>query len=134
MRKRLAKSKKYEHKEMLLGVIYRHPNGGKADFSDQLEKTLTKLQTLKRDQIVVTGDKSIDRIKYSQPGKSKIKGYLDLMMTNGFLPGNVLPSRVTNHTATLIDHVFLNERRQSSKVISGNLFADKSDHFASFLS
>ena len=126
-------SLKHENKETLLGVIYRHPNGGIADFSDQLEKILTKLQMLKRDQIVITGDINIDLIKYSQSGMGKIKGYLDLMLTNGFLPGNVLPSRVTNHTATLIDHVFLNERRQSSKVISGNLFTDISDHFASFL-
>ena len=44
-----------------------------------------------------------------------------------------VPTRVTDHTATLIDHVFLREQKQSEKIISGNIFTDISDHFANFL-
>ena len=34
--------------------------------------------------------------------------YLDMLMLNGFIPTNTKPTRVTIHSATLIDHIFLN--------------------------
>ena len=55
------------------------------------------------------------------------------MITHGYLSGNILPSPVTDHTATLIDHMFIKERHESNRVISGNIFTDISDHFSTFL-
>ena len=121
------------NKDTILGIIYRHPNGNISSFNDELEKTLQTVQTLKHDKCIITGDINIDLIKYDLPGRAKTKEYLDLMLTHGYLPGNILPSRVTDHTATLIDHTFIKERHQSDRLISGNIFTDISDHFSTFL-
>ena len=69
---------------------------------------------------------------YDQPGRKRTKDYLDMMLSHGYLPGTTLPSRVTDHSATLIDHIFIKEHNPSEKTISGNIFTDISDHFANF--
>ena len=63
-----------------------------------------------------------------------IKTYLELLVSQSSrLPQTVLPSRVTSHSATLIDHVCMYEKRPSDQIIAGNLVTDISDHFASVL-
>ncbi len=121
------------NKEIILGIIYRHPSGNLADFNSKLDETISMVQNLKHDKCIIVGDVNIDLVKYNQPGRAKTKEYLDLMLTHGFLPCTVLPSRITDHTATLIDHIFIKERIQSENITSGNIFTDISDHFANFL-
>ena len=58
---------------------------------------------------------------------------MELLVSYGLLPQTILPSRITRQTASLIDHVFLYQRRPSDKIIAGNLITDISDHFASVL-
>ena len=121
------------NKEIILGIIYRHPSGNLADFNCKLDETISMVQNIKHDKCMIVGDVNIDLVKYNQPGRAKTKEYLDLMLTHGFLPCTVLPTRITDHTATLIDHIFIKERIQSENTISGNIFTDISDHFANFL-
>ncbi len=79
------------------------------------------------------GDINIDLLKYNDSKHKNVKTYLELLVSHGFLPQTVLPSRVTSHSATLIDHVFMYQQRPSDQIIAGNLVTDISDHFASVL-
>ena len=49
---------------------------------------------------------------------------------NSFLPTVLLPTRITDHSATLIDHIYLYEKQFHGNYVSGNLFTDTSDHLA----
>ena len=48
-----------------------------------------------------------------------------------FLPQILQPTRVTDHSATLIDNIFFNSLEHYS--LSGNIVHDLSDHFPNFL-
>ena len=52
-------------------------------------------------------------------------------LTN-FHPQILQPTRITNHTATLINDIFLNSKRETF-TISGNIIYDLTDHLPNFL-
>ena len=119
--------------EILLGVVYRHPNGNIGNFNDSLEVTVSEIDRAKYDKVIILGDINIDLLKFNEAGKARHKQYLDMMLSHGYNPGITLPSRIGDHSATLIDHIFMKEKTPSEKIISGNLYSDISDHFASVL-
>ena len=59
--------------------------------------------------------------------------YLNVVLKNGFIPNILLPTRVTNHTCTLIAHIFYLSRNDRTQIASGNLMTDICDHFANFI-
>ena len=58
--------------------------------------------------------------------------FFDILSTYGFRPLILQPTRVTSHSATLIDNIFTNDITIKSK--GGNLTASISDHFPQFSS
>ena len=56
--------------------------------------------------------------------------YLDMLLTLGFMPIITKPTRITDHTATLIDHIYTNVPEKLIK--SGLCPADISDHLPVF--
>jgi len=56
--------------------------------------------------------------------------YLDNLFSQGFLPLITKPTRVTSHSATLIDHIYTN--RKDIHAISDIVTTDISEHFAIF--
>ena len=53
------------------------------------------------------------------------------MMTHYLLPHILHPTRVTDHSATIIDNIFTNITEFNSK--SGNILCEISDHFPQFI-
>ena len=58
--------------------------------------------------------------------------YLDMFMSNGFIPTITKSTRVTIHSATLIDHIFLKHNPQSTH-FAGSIITDISDHYPNFI-
>ena len=60
--------------------------------------------------------------------------YLNNFFENNFIPCITLPTRITNHSATLIDHIFLKTPKKllQNKCSSGNLIVDIADHLPNF--
>merc|ERR1712208_262115 len=58
--------------------------------------------------------------------------YLDILYCNNFVPVINRPTRVTNHSATLIDHIFSNNLCPSLRCFQGILLTDISDHYPVF--
>ena len=58
--------------------------------------------------------------------------FFDILSAQGFRPLILQPTRVTSHSATLIDNIFTNDFTVRSK--GGNITAAISDHFSQFAS
>ena len=76
------------------------------------------------------GDYNLDLLKYDE--NKNVCDFLDLFFSYGFIPLINRPTRITNHTATIIDHIYTNNYNVDSKLLQGILITDVSDHFAIF--
>ena len=75
------------------------------------------------------GDINIDLLQYDSSTVSN--DFINSMTVHSFLPYILQPSRVTDHSATLIDNVFSNVTNTES--VSDNLTTLISDHFIQFM-
>ena len=75
----------------------------------------------------IPGDMNINLLKHHthhQTGR-----YLNMPYSHDLLPVISQPTRITNHTATLIDHIYTN---RVNSLVSGILTIDISDHLPVF--
>ena len=70
------------------------------------------------------GDFNIDLLKSGS--YTYTTDFIDAMFAHSFLPSINLPTRITEHSSTLIDNIFINCSNQS--VQSGVIYYDVSDH------
>ena len=116
----------------IVSVVYRHPRGDVKLFTEHLENSLSKIESnsgIKHS--IITGDFNIDLVKFDL--NNNTNEYLNTVLKNGFIPTVLLPTRVTNHACTLIDHIHYLSRNNRIQIASGNLMTDMSDHFANFI-
>ena len=61
--------------------------------------------------------------------------YYSTLSEHNFMPYISVRTRITDYSATLIDHVFvkLNDKRRKSKITTGNILTDVTDHLSNFL-
>ena len=113
--------------QIIVGCIYRHPKSKLDTFTEELEELLRKLNQGKYD-IYLLGDFNINFLKYDshQPTEK----YLDMLYSNNITPVITKPTRLTDHTKTLIDHIYTNEPISNITTDIGLL--DISDHLPVF--
>ena len=84
---------------------------------------------------ILTGDLNIDIIKIENEITLE---YVSTLMSYGYLPYITLPSRITEYSATCIDHIFIkyakNSRLQPTSTLSGMFYCDITDHLPCFVS
>ena len=68
---------------------------------------------------------NIDLLKLNEHWKTG--EYVENMFTRGFIPLITKPTRITDHSATLIDHIYTN--KTDTNMTSGIITTDISDHF-----
>ena len=115
------RSKKY-----ILCNIYRRPNEIVEDintFAMELSSFLVKVKNLNR-PAYVCGDYNIDLLKVKI--NKHYCSYFDEIISNGFFPKITLPTRIADHSSTLIDIIFTNNIDETGK--SGILLNNISDH------
>ena len=117
------------NQKIILGGIYRHPNGESDHFNDALKNTLSQIHddTL----AIILGDINIDLLEVNDV---KANNYLNNYLEHNFIPYKTLPTRITHHSATLLDHIFIKSPKKliQNKCSSGNLTTDISDHLSNF--
>ena len=112
---------------LVVGTIYRHPCMSIELFnSDYLKPLIQKLSKEKK-QILLLGDFNINLMKCDD---EPVNSFLDILGSNLLLPQILLPTRITNHSKTLIDNIFSGPTTSAS--ISGNLCYSISDHLPQF--
>ena len=119
-----------ENDKLVLGCIYRHPNGNITHFNEQYLKVLESISN--NETCIIGGDFNIDLLNYK---KNTIGDYLTINLENNFTPCITLPTRITAQSATLIDQIFVkfSAKKLQTKVSSGNLFCPISDHLMYFV-
>ena len=154
---------KFFNEDYVVGGIYRHPNGNTAHFINDLETAIGKLKD--NVTVILAADINIDIIKFEN---EQTMAYLTTLLSNRFLPfiglnifyftireqpyGYInssclrestlpfitLPTRITDFSATCIDHIFVKPggdvKQDISEIYSGNFYCDISDHLPCFLS
>ena len=116
-------------KNLIIGCIYRHPSMNPNEFIDVFMLDLPQEISKEEKTVMVMDDFNVDLLKYDTNADSI--AFLDSMYTNFYLPSITTPTRVTTHSKTLIDNVFLNNTEDG--LISGNIILTFSDHFPQFL-
>ena len=123
----------YMNESYVIGGIYRQPNGIVNHFVNDLENTLVKFDN--KTTIIIAGDMNVDLIKFENDNTSN---YLTTLLSNQYLPYVTLPTRITDFSATCIDHIFVrfakNHKSQLNQVMSGIFYCDITDHLPCFLS
>ena len=64
-----------------------------------------------------------------------VEHYTDTRLQNSFIPCITIPTRITDHSATIIEHILLKTTKNhtQTKVSAGNLITDISDHLPNFI-
>ena len=88
------------------------------------------LENVSKEQksIFLLGDFNVNLLNYNEHNQTN--EFLDSLASNSFIPLILQPTRITNHSNTLIDNIFSNVTHPDR--ISGNLTATISDHLPQF--
>ena len=120
---------KFNNKILTVGSIYRHPNGTVSHFNEALNQCIKNINN--NNMLLIGGDINIDLLKTNIP---MTQNYLDTMLSHNLIPSITIPTRFTERSTTLIDHIFIRLPRTkiNNLVTSGNLITDISDHLSNF--
>ena len=94
-----------ERKTIILGVVYRPNTQPRADI-DIFMQTIIEIQSKIKEENKVSylmGDFNIDLLKVNIHAKTN--EFVNDLISQGFLPKITRPTRITPHSATLIDHI-----------------------------
>ena len=116
-------------KNIVCGNVYPHPHNNCEDFFHYLEECLTNLAKENK-EVYICGDFNFDLLKVDTDNFTQY--FFNLLCSYGFLPHILKPTRVTEHTATVIDNIFSNNLQD--EILSGNVLLTLSDHFAQMVS
>lgn len=110
----------------VIANIYRSPSRQVESFNLLLESILPKLDRHSSKHIILAGDFNVDLIKHDS--NSSYQNLIDIMSNYGFIQLVSRPTRVTDHSASLIDHLYTNNQEDT---ISCNVLTTAvSDHLA----
>ena len=113
---------------VICGVLYRHPNGSFKTFMDYVNSTVEKIHQENK-LCLIMGDFNVDLLRIdSHPGS---ENFINTLGSFFFQPHILQPTRVTDHSSTLIDNIFFNSIEHF--IISGNLVYDLTDHLPNFI-
>ena len=114
-------------KNIVICFAYMHPDTDATKFIEYLEATLSKVD--KNKIICVIGDSNINLLNYES--HSETNEFINCMVSHYLLLHILQHTRVTDHSATIIDNIFTNATEFST--VSGNIFNQLADHFSQFL-
>ena len=116
-------------KKILIGVIYRPPNRHIQNFNTHLQSILENISNL-HIPCYILGDTNINLLNHST--HSDTGNYIEIIYSNAFIPLINRPTRVTDHSASLIDHCFTNNLSPGINKFQGILLTDITDHYPVF--
>jgi len=108
-------------------ILYRSPNDNLKSFLTGIDLFLSQIN--KQYINIISGDINVNVMNNTNISND----YLNIMARNGFIPCIINKfTRVTNHSKTCIDHIFINNI-DSNIINSYILRCDITDHYATIL-
>jgi hypothetical protein len=117
-----------QKKNSIVRVIYRPPNQSDINAFIHEFNTITEKISRENKHCYLMGDFNINLMNYQKHNKTG--EFLDSIFSNMLYPRITRPTRLTAHTASLIDNIFSNHF--DCHVRSGLFFTDISDHLPIF--
>ena len=116
-------------KKVLIGIIYRPPDTPISMFNEHLK---TVIDSIKCSNIpcYLLGDFNINLL--NQSSHQATSDFLDILYFGGFIPLISRPTRITENSATLIDHIYTNSYHVNTAMYQGVLVTDITDHYPVF--
>ena len=109
---------------VVFGNMYRRPNTSIIDYLNILANILLTLKSESK-KVIISGDININLLNCKNNGQ--IADYVNLFRSHNFLSLINKPTRVTNNSYTLIDHVWSNY--YSNIIVGAIVYNQISDHF-----
>ena len=117
---------KCTEKTVILGNVYRSPSSSTQKFIELYDEVLHKLDKFKNKHALISGDFNIDLLNHESDVFAQ--QLLDTAAKYGYAQTIARPTRITDHSTTLIDHIYSN---MISKVVSSSVITvDLTDHLA----
>ena len=91
---------------IIIGCIYKHPNMDVTDFKNNYFSQIFEIVSKEQKQVFLLGDFNINLLNYND--HQPTNDFLDSLASNSFIPYILHPTRITNHSKTLIDNIFSN--------------------------
>ena len=107
-------------KNLIVGSVYRHPHDNHEEFFSAFCGQVEKIS--KNYSVILLGDLNIDVSNNSK----HVKDYKNLLLSLGVKNTINLPTRISDTTETVIDHMITNQNLD--KIESGILLKEVSDH------
>ena len=111
----------------IICCAYRHPDTDAGKFMEHIEHTLSKID--KNKVICILEDFNINLLNYET--RSDTNNFLNSMISHYLFLHVLQRTRVTDHSATVIDNIFTNAT--DFETVSGNILNRIADHFSQFL-
>ena len=121
------KVQRRKHKNMIIACIYRHPHNNCVEFQDMLRDKLDHINNLGLEALIA-GDININFLNCNSDKFTS--EYLDMLLNLVYMPVITKATRITEHTATLIDHMYT--KLPENLISSGICASDISDHLPCF--
>ena len=121
---------KLHDSNLIISTIYRHPKNDARVFIDALNTNLEKVKSNKVFLVDCDFNLNIKSVPDLRFPDRHVSEYLDMLISNGYYPLINVPTRVTDNSSTIIDHIITNDYTHniSSRVIK----TDLTDHFPIF--
>ena len=100
---------------IMTGLIYRHPASDINEFTNSLEIKLMEIYNAKP-RCIICGDINIDALKIDTHNPTS--KFINTIMIHNFIPQILIPTRITENSVTLIDHIILKTNLKSSEDIN----------------
>ena len=111
-----------DNKPLVIGMLYRRPGTPVDKFQDDLVITLNKI----KHQCIIMGDFNLNLL--NEENNNQVQNLANTMKQFSYRNVITKPTRVTDHSATLIDHMWLNFEL-TSDCNSNIIFSGVTDHF-----
>ena len=120
-------------RNLLVGVVYRHPKGGENSDTDPFLSNIKKIMTTaskENKEMIIMGDFNLNLLNIDT--KEYTANFLQSMLSFSFQPHILQPTRFTTKDKySLIDNIFYNTLDHNC--ISGNLIPHITDHLPNFM-
>ena len=111
---------------IICGVIHRQHNSAERFFLDYVEEAIDRYSATVK-LICLLGDVNINIFRAQTCNNAQ--QFLDCLQSYTLLPTIDKPTRVYNHSATLVDNIFTNK---FCEYFAKNIVSDIADHFSQF--
>jgi len=88
---------------MICGIIYRHPDSNVEAFQEYLNSTIEWIHRENK-YCMIMGDFNLDLLKFEHHPATD--HFMHTLGTSFFHPHILQPTRITDHSAILIDNIF----------------------------